>query len=133
MPFRCNACACNKIGLSNGGAAPDLQAQELTLSAGVSVHIGPSEDAVNIITFIVVGILAGWLAERITGRNHELLKNLIVGVVGAFVGGFLIGRLLITTQKRFDTSSIELRSARCVCCWHFSAVSRDDLPPSRCF
>jgi len=49
---------------------------------------------VNILACIVVGILAGWLAERITGRNHGLLTNLIVGIVGAFIGGFLISSLL---------------------------------------
>ncbi len=48
----------------------------------------------NVIACIVVGLLAGWLAERITGRNHGLLTNLIVGIVGAMIGGFLIGRLL---------------------------------------
>jgi uncharacterized membrane protein YeaQ/YmgE (transglycosylase-associated protein family) len=49
---------------------------------------------VNILACIVVGILAGWLSERITGRNHGLLTNLIVGIVGAFIGGFLISSLL---------------------------------------
>jgi uncharacterized membrane protein YeaQ/YmgE (transglycosylase-associated protein family) len=48
----------------------------------------------NIIACLVVGVLAGWLAERITGRNHGLLTNLIVGIVGAFIGGFLISSLL---------------------------------------
>ena len=48
----------------------------------------------NIIACLVVGILAGWLAERITGRNHGLLTNLVVGIVGAFIGGFLISSLL---------------------------------------
>jgi uncharacterized membrane protein YeaQ/YmgE (transglycosylase-associated protein family) len=49
---------------------------------------------VNVVACLVVGILAGWLAERITGRNHGLLTNLIVGIVGAFIGGFLISNLL---------------------------------------
>jgi uncharacterized membrane protein YeaQ/YmgE (transglycosylase-associated protein family) len=48
----------------------------------------------SILAWIVVGLLAGWLAERITGRNHGLLMNLIVGIVGAFVGGFLFTSLL---------------------------------------
>ena len=48
----------------------------------------------NIFACIVVGVLAGWIAERITGRNHGLLTNLIVGVVGAFIGGFLVSSLL---------------------------------------
>ena len=48
----------------------------------------------SIIAWIVVGILAGWLAERITGRNHGLFMNLIVGIIGAFLGGFLVSSLL---------------------------------------
>jgi uncharacterized membrane protein YeaQ/YmgE (transglycosylase-associated protein family) len=48
----------------------------------------------NIIACLIVGVLAGWLAERITGRNHGLLTNPIVGIVGAFIGGFLISSLL---------------------------------------
>ena len=48
----------------------------------------------GIITCIFIGILAGWLAERITGRNHSLLTNLIVGIIGSFLGGFIVSSLL---------------------------------------
>jgi uncharacterized membrane protein YeaQ/YmgE (transglycosylase-associated protein family) len=48
----------------------------------------------NIIACVVVGIIAGWLAERITGRNHGLLMNLIVGIIGASIGGFLATSVL---------------------------------------
>ena len=48
----------------------------------------------NILACIVVGLLAGWIAERVTGRNHGLLTNLIVGIVGALVGSFLFSTLL---------------------------------------
>ncbi len=37
--------------------------------------------------------LAGWLAEQIMKRNHGLLTNLIVGIVGALLGGFLAGAM----------------------------------------
>lgn len=46
---------------------------------------------VGLIGAIVIGILAGWIAEQIMDRNHGLLTNLIVGVVGALVGGLLAG------------------------------------------
>jgi uncharacterized membrane protein YeaQ/YmgE (transglycosylase-associated protein family) len=45
------------------------------------------------IAWIVIGIVAGWLAEQIMGRNHGLLTNLIVGIVGALIGGFLYNTL----------------------------------------
>jgi uncharacterized membrane protein YeaQ/YmgE (transglycosylase-associated protein family) len=48
----------------------------------------------NFISWIVVGIIAGWLAERIAGRNHGLLMNMIVGIIGSSIGGFLATSVL---------------------------------------
>ena len=48
---------------------------------------------VGIIGWIIIGIIAGWIAEKVMKRNHGLLTNLIVGVVGALLGGFLAGLL----------------------------------------
>lgn len=48
----------------------------------------------GILSWIIVGILAGWLAEKITGSDHGLLTNLLVGVIGAFIGGFLFSTIL---------------------------------------
>ncbi|MFC5345030.1 GlsB/YeaQ/YmgE family stress response membrane protein [Brevundimonas staleyi] len=47
----------------------------------------------NIIFWIIVGIIAGWLAEKIMGRNHGLITNLIVGIIGAVLGGWIAGAL----------------------------------------
>jgi uncharacterized membrane protein YeaQ/YmgE (transglycosylase-associated protein family) len=44
---------------------------------------------VSILGAIIIGILAGWIAEQVMGRRHGLLTNLVVGVVGAFLGAFL--------------------------------------------
>lgn len=48
---------------------------------------------VGIIGWILIGILAGWVAEKVMKRNHGLLTNLAVGVVGALLGGFVAGLL----------------------------------------
>jgi uncharacterized membrane protein YeaQ/YmgE (transglycosylase-associated protein family) len=37
---------------------------------------------------IVIGLLAGWLAERIMARSHGLITNLIVGLIGAMLGAW---------------------------------------------
>jgi uncharacterized membrane protein YeaQ/YmgE (transglycosylase-associated protein family) len=50
-------------------------------------------NGVGLIGAIIIGILAGWIAEKVMKRNHGLLTNLIVGVVGALLGGFLAGLL----------------------------------------
>jgi uncharacterized membrane protein YeaQ/YmgE (transglycosylase-associated protein family) len=44
---------------------------------------------VSILGAIIIGIIAGWIAEQVMGRKHGLLTNLIVGIVGALIGGFL--------------------------------------------
>lgn len=46
---------------------------------------------VSWILWIVIGVAAGWIAERVMNRNHGLLVNLIVGLVGAVIGGFIAG------------------------------------------
>ena len=46
-------------------------------------------NGVGIIGAILIGILAGWIAEKVMRRNHGLLTNLAVGVVGAFLGSFI--------------------------------------------
>lgn len=50
-------------------------------------------NGVGIIGAIVIGILAGWIAEKVMHRNHGIVTNLIVGVVGAFIGSFVAGLL----------------------------------------
>ncbi len=46
----------------------------------------------NIIVWIVFGALAGWVASMIMGTNARqgLFMNIVVGIVGAMVGGFVM-------------------------------------------
>ena len=46
----------------------------------------------NIILWIIFGALAGWIASMIMGTNAQMgaLANIIVGIVGALIGGFLM-------------------------------------------
>ena len=44
----------------------------------------------NIIVVLLVGLVAGFLASRVmTGRGMGLIWDIVVGILGAFVGGFL--------------------------------------------
>jgi uncharacterized membrane protein YeaQ/YmgE (transglycosylase-associated protein family) len=43
----------------------------------------------SIIAWIVLGAVAGFIAEHLTGRKTGLLLATIVGIVGALLGGFL--------------------------------------------
>ena len=46
-------------------------------------------DGVGVFGMIVIGLIAGYVAERLTESNHGLITNLIVGLVGSFVGGIV--------------------------------------------
>ena len=49
----------------------------------------------GILAWIVVGLIAGWLASRVMkGRGSGLVGDLVLGVVGALLGGFLASTLL---------------------------------------
>lgn len=48
---------------------------------------------VGLIGAILIGIFAGWIAERVMKRRHGLVTNLVVGLVGSLIGGFLAGVL----------------------------------------
>ena len=54
----------------------------------------------NLIWFLIIGAVAGWLAGKIMkGGGFGLLGNLLVGIIGAFVGGFLFSLLGIYTSN----------------------------------
>ncbi len=45
----------------------------------------------SILSWIIIGAIAGWLASLITGGRFGLIGNIAVGILGAFVGGWLSG------------------------------------------
>ncbi|NYT02711.1 MAG: GlsB/YeaQ/YmgE family stress response membrane protein [Methanosarcinales archaeon] len=52
------------------------------------------------IWWILIGIIAGWLAgEIMRGRGFGLLGNLVVGVIGASIGGLLFSVLGLSANS----------------------------------
>lgn len=50
---------------------------------------------VEFLAFIVVGLIAGWLAGMIMrGSGYGILGNIVVGVLGALIAGFLANLFL---------------------------------------
>jgi uncharacterized membrane protein YeaQ/YmgE (transglycosylase-associated protein family) len=48
----------------------------------------------GILSWIIVGIIAGWLAGLVMrGSGYGVVGDMVLGIVGAFVGGFLAGAL----------------------------------------
>lgn len=46
----------------------------------------------TILIWVIIGGIAGWLASIVTGKNKDmgLGANIITGVVGAFIGGWVV-------------------------------------------
>jgi len=47
----------------------------------------------NIITLIIVGLVAGFLAFKVVKNSFGLLGDLIIGILGAFLGPWIFGQL----------------------------------------
>jgi uncharacterized membrane protein YeaQ/YmgE (transglycosylase-associated protein family) len=48
----------------------------------------------HLLMFLIIGIAAGWLAGQLMkGSGYGLVGDLVVGVIGAFIGGWLLGGL----------------------------------------
>jgi len=45
--------------------------------------------SVGFFGMLIIGIVAGWIDEKVTASDHGLLTNLLVGIAGSFVGGWL--------------------------------------------
>jgi uncharacterized membrane protein YeaQ/YmgE (transglycosylase-associated protein family) len=45
--------------------------------------------------WIVVGLVAGWLASAVAGGGYGVIGDIVVGVVGAFLGGLIFRGLHI--------------------------------------
>jgi uncharacterized membrane protein YeaQ/YmgE (transglycosylase-associated protein family) len=55
----------------------------------------------GVIAWIVIGLLAGWVAAKLTNAPHGLIRNLIIGLIGALVGGFLFEKLNVVVVQDF--------------------------------
>ena len=62
----------------------------------------------TITTWIVLGALAGWIASIITGTSARVngVMNIVVGIIGAFIGGLVLQLLGASTTTGFNMASL---------------------------
>ncbi|MDE3169577.1 MAG: GlsB/YeaQ/YmgE family stress response membrane protein [Acidobacteriota bacterium] len=64
----------------------------LALAQSHAVFVGVSSR--GLIAWVIIGLLAGWIAGVITrGRGFGCLVNIILGLIGAVIGGWIFTRL----------------------------------------
>jgi uncharacterized membrane protein YeaQ/YmgE (transglycosylase-associated protein family) len=65
-------------------------------------------DLVSIVLWIILGGVAGWIASIIMKKNAQMgtVANIVVGIVGALIGGFVVGLLGFAPATGFDFYSL---------------------------
>ena len=48
----------------------------------------------NLIIWLIMGGIIGWLASLVMRNNEGILLNIVVGIIGALIGGWLISPLV---------------------------------------
>ena len=58
----------------------------------------------NFIIWIIFGAVAGWVASILTGRNRKMgaIANIVVGILGAFIGAGIMNTLGIPVPEGFS-------------------------------
>jgi uncharacterized membrane protein YeaQ/YmgE (transglycosylase-associated protein family) len=76
----------------------------------------------SIIAWLVVGLVAGWIASMIVNRRGEgFIGDIILGAVGAFVGGFLFhlfGRTGVSGINLYSILVAALGAIVVLLVWH---------------
>lgn len=62
----------------------------------------------ELLLWVLLGGIAGWVASIITGNNESqgMLGNIVVGIVGAFIGGFILRLFGGGTPSGFNLASL---------------------------
>lgn len=62
----------------------------------------------DIVLWIIFGALAGWIASKIMHTDAEMGAgaNIVVGIIGAFIGGFVMRMLTGATPDSFSIAGL---------------------------
>jgi uncharacterized membrane protein YeaQ/YmgE (transglycosylase-associated protein family) len=60
----------------------------------------------SILGWIILGGLAGWIASALTGSRDGCLMDIVIGIVGAFIGGFLASLIGHAPVMELNLSSL---------------------------
>jgi uncharacterized membrane protein YeaQ/YmgE (transglycosylase-associated protein family) len=62
----------------------------------------------GILSFIILGAIIGWVASMALGRKNGLFMNIIIGIVGSLMGGFISSLLTSSNQSMLAFSGMGL-------------------------
>ncbi|MHB8362277.1 MAG: GlsB/YeaQ/YmgE family stress response membrane protein [Patescibacteria group bacterium] len=60
----------------------------------------------NIVTWIILGLIAGWLASMVSKGSGGIIMDIVLGIIGAFVGGFVMNLFGASGVTGFNLYSV---------------------------
>jgi len=60
----------------------------------------------NLVLWVLLGAVAGWIASKIMGGENTLGINILLGIIGAVVGGFVANALGESCMAGFSIESL---------------------------
>jgi uncharacterized membrane protein YeaQ/YmgE (transglycosylase-associated protein family) len=79
-------------------------------------------EGVGWIMTIIIGAIAGWIAEKIMKSDHGLLTNIILGILGAVVLNFLLSLIIGGTWEGWIGQLIVGAVGACLLIWGYRKV-----------
>ena len=104
---------CGESYLSGAGSAGWKPTAERQQGAVLRLHLHTAEriESMNFILWLLIGGILGWIASLIMGTDAQqgAFLNIVVGVIGALLAGFLLTPLLgvgTINQNNFSLSAL---------------------------
>jgi uncharacterized membrane protein YeaQ/YmgE (transglycosylase-associated protein family) len=79
---------------------------QIVMLATHVVHERNDMTAETLLIWIVVGLIAGWLASAVVGGGMGVVGDIVIGIVGAFLGGLIFRAMHIGTPFHGLASTI---------------------------
>ena len=79
------------------------------------------------VAWLVLGALSGWIANRLMGKSSSsgLIDNIIVGIIGSFIGGFVFNFFGAKTITGLNLHSIFVSVVgACILLWIINKIRR---------
>ncbi len=69
----------------------DSQGSMRSVEASRLIYSSINNNSMGIIAWVIFGAIAGWIASLVMGSSDSLVTDIVLGIVGAVLGGWLVG------------------------------------------
>ena len=81
-------------------------------------------DPLSILIWLIIGLIAGFLASRVMRGGYGIVGDIVVGILGAFLGGWLAGLLGIGGSSSLIVTIVIAFIGACILLAILHAVTR---------